>query len=98
MSLLDGQPRSAGVYTTQKSTLLKLSRADFISHLQAFPNSALNILSVMSHRLRRASEIIGNLASLDVYGRMARVILDMAKTDGEAKRRRRVYQIPPRSA
>ena len=85
MSLLDGEPRSAGVYTTQKSTLLKLSRTDFISHLQSFPNSALNILSVMSARLRRASEIIGNLASLDVYGRMARVILDMAKTDGEQK-------------
>lgn len=85
MSLLDGNPRSAGVYTTCDSTLLKLSRQNFIGHMQKFPSSALNILAVMSARLRRASEIIGNLASLDVYGRIARVILDLAKTDGEPR-------------
>ena len=83
MSLLDGEPRSAGVYTTEKSTLLRLSRQHFVEHLEAFPPSARQILSEMCTRLRRASEIIGNLSSLDVYGRIARVLIDLAKSEGE---------------
>jgi CRP/FNR family transcriptional regulator, cyclic AMP receptor protein len=83
MSLLDGQPRSANVIALQESRVLMLSREDFVKHLQESPSTALNILSEMSMRLRRADEIIGNLALLDVYGRVARVLIDMARRDGE---------------
>jgi CRP/FNR family transcriptional regulator, cyclic AMP receptor protein len=83
MSLLDGQPRSANVIALQESRVLTLSRDDFVRHLEASPSTALKILGEMSLRLRRADEIIGNLALLDVYGRVARVLIDMARRDGE---------------
>lgn len=83
MSLLDGQPRSANVTALEDADLLMLSRGDFIRHLENRPATALKILAEMSRRLRHADEIIGNLALLDVYGRVARVLIDLAQTEGE---------------
>lgn len=79
MSLLDDQPRSATVIALERSTLLSLSRADFRTHLKAYPRTALGVLAELSRRLRRADEVIGSLALLDVYGRVARLLLDMAE-------------------
>ena len=84
MSLLDGQPRSANVIALEDSRLLVLSRGDFVKHLNESPSTALNILSEMSSRLRRADEVIGNLALLDVYARVARILVDLAKSDGQS--------------
>ena len=83
MALLDGHPRSANVFTSQKSQLLVLSRDAFVSHLERFPSTALRILGVISQRLRRADEVIGNLVMLDVYGRVARILIDLAENEGE---------------
>jgi len=82
MSLLDGQPRSANVIALEDARLLVLSREDFVQHLHEAPSTALSILAEMSARLRRADEVIGNLALLDVYGRVARVLVELARRDG----------------
>jgi CRP-like cAMP-binding protein len=83
MSLLDDQPRSATLIADEPSTLLVLSRRDFQAHLAAQPRTAMNVLAELSRRLRRADEVIGNLALLDVYGRVARKLREMAESDGE---------------
>jgi CRP-like cAMP-binding protein len=83
MSLLDGQPRSANVLCMEDARLLVLSRDDFLRHLREAPAVAANILAEMSRRLRKADEIIGNLALLDVYGRVARLLIDLAKKEGD---------------
>ena len=82
MSLIDGQPRSATAKTMEKTILLQLRRTDFIAHLHQHPMTSLNIIAEMSARLRRSSDIISNLGLLDVYSRPARVLIEMAKTDG----------------
>jgi CRP/FNR family transcriptional regulator, cyclic AMP receptor protein len=83
MSLLDNQPRSANVIAVEASTLLVLERKAFAEHLAQHPQVALNVLAEMSRRLRRADAIIGNLALLDVYGRVARFLRELAKAEGE---------------
>lgn len=83
MSLLDSQPRSANVVATEDARLLSLDRTAFRAHLLAHPASALAILAEMSRRLRRADEVIGNLALLDVYARVARALRDLAQAQGE---------------
>ncbi|MBW1807068.1 MAG: Crp/Fnr family transcriptional regulator [Deltaproteobacteria bacterium] len=83
MSLLDDMPRSANVVTTEDSTLLILKRDDFKKHLVENPTTAVNVLAELSKRLRKADEIIGNLALLDVYGRVARVLIDLGEKEGE---------------
>lgn len=83
MSLLDNEPRSANVIAVEPSRLLMLDRAAFARHLAQNPKTALNVLAELSRRLRRADAIIGNLALLDVYGRVARFLRELAKTDGK---------------
>jgi CRP-like cAMP-binding protein len=83
MSLLDDEPRSATLVAADPSRLLVLSRADFRAHIQRHPRTALRVLTEMSRRLRRADEVIGNLALLDVYGRLAGKLKELAEADGE---------------
>jgi CRP/FNR family transcriptional regulator, cyclic AMP receptor protein len=83
MSLLDRQPRSANVVALEASHLLTLDREAFETHLAANPTTALGVLAEMCRRLRHADEVIGNLALLDVYARVARVIRDLAQKAGE---------------
>ena len=83
MSLLDDQPRSATVIAADRSRLLALSRRDFQAHIQAHPRTALRVLTELSRRLRQADGVIGNLALLDVYGRLAGKLRELAAADGE---------------
>jgi CRP-like cAMP-binding protein len=83
MSLLDRQPRSANVVAIEDSELLCLDRDAFQTHLTANPSTALGILAEMSRRLRHADEVIGNLALLDVYARVAHAIRELAQKQGE---------------
>jgi len=83
MALLDRQPRSANVVAVEDSELLGLDREAFQTHLTANPATALAILAEMSRRLRHADEVIGNLALLDVYARVAGAIRDLAQKEGE---------------
>jgi CRP/FNR family cyclic AMP-dependent transcriptional regulator len=83
MALLDDQPRSATVIATAPSVLLMLERQAFARYLLQSPRSALLILAELSRRLRAADEVIGNLALLDVYARVAGALRQMALRDGE---------------
>jgi CRP/FNR family cyclic AMP-dependent transcriptional regulator len=84
MALLDDLPRSANVVTLEPSSLLILKREAFRRHLQENPATAFNVMAELCRRLRKADGIISNLALLDVYGRVARVLIQLAETDGEA--------------
>ena len=83
MSLLDNEPRSATVIADERSRLLVLSRKDFHAHLESHPRTALRVLTELSRRLRRADAVIGNLALLDVYGRLAGKLRELAAAEGE---------------
>jgi len=83
MSLLDNEPRSASVIAAEASRLLVLSRKDFQAHIESHPRTALRVLTELSRRLRRADAVIGNLALLDVYGRLAGKLRELAAAEGE---------------
>lgn len=85
MSLLDGEPRSANVIALEPTQVLVLSREDFERHLEETPSTALKVLGEMSRRLRRADDVIGNLALLDVYGRVARILINLSLKEGETQ-------------
>lgn len=85
MALLDDEPRSATVIAAGRSRLLVLSRAAFREHIAAHPRTALRVLTELSRRLRRADEVIGNLALLDVYGRLAGKLRELAAAEGEER-------------
>jgi CRP/FNR family cyclic AMP-dependent transcriptional regulator len=80
LALLDHTPRSASVMTTETSQLGVLSREDFEQILLEQPIVALNILKQMTSRIRMLSESVKSLALLDVYGRVAKTLIDMAQS------------------
>lgn len=85
MALLDGAPRSARVTAIAASLLYVLSREAFVAFIQRTPQASLNILAEMTRRLRRADDMIGSLALLDVYGRVAHTLLELARREGQAR-------------
>lgn len=83
MSLLDGEPRSASVVSMEDANLYILKRDGFLASLMERPGMALRILVELSRRLRVADEKIGSLALLDVYGRIAGALLQLARSEGK---------------
>jgi CRP/FNR family cyclic AMP-dependent transcriptional regulator len=83
VALFDGKPRSANVVAEADSTLLVLDRANFLAHLEQFPETAVRLLKEMAARLRNANEIITNLALHDVTSRLTRTLLAIADASGE---------------
>jgi len=84
MGLIDDAPRSASVIAIEPCELLSLTRRDFRRCMVESYDTAMTVMRVLVRRLRSADRKIGSLAMLDVYGRVARLLLDMAENvDGQ---------------
>ena len=83
MSILDGEPRSASVIAAKDCDLFMLYRQPLLEILKRYPKIAIHMLVTMSHRLRSSNKHINTLSMMSVYGRIAEVILQLAKEYGE---------------
>lgn len=79
MGLLDGLPSSATVETLESCEMLRLPRNAFLSSVESNGAVAMQLLRNLVKRLRDADRKIESLALIDVYGRVARLIIDMAE-------------------
>lgn len=82
LSLLDGLPRSAGAVAVERTVTYTLHRDDFLRHLEAYPRMAKSIMEVLSTRLRYTTVYVESLSFLDVYGRVAAKLLELADRYG----------------
>jgi CRP-like cAMP-binding protein len=80
MSLIDNEAHSASVRAEWNSDVLILGREAFARCLPTNSSLSYTILRGLVLRLRRANHQIESLALFDVYGRVARTLLDMAET------------------
>jgi CRP/FNR family transcriptional regulator, cyclic AMP receptor protein len=83
MALLDNEPRSATAIAVEDTELLSLHRNDFQSVLSDNRSITSALIKILTARLRKANHQISTLALLDVYGRVARVIVDTAREEGK---------------
>jgi CRP-like cAMP-binding protein len=83
MALLDDEPRSAHVISMEDTALLQLRREDLRARLRLAPDLAISLLRELSRRLRPADHTITSLMLLDVNGRIARLLLELAREEGE---------------
>ena len=79
MGLIDDEPRSASVVTIEACELLSLAKRDFKKCLAENFEMSQEVMRGLVRRLREADRKIGSLALLDVYGRVARLLLDMSE-------------------
>jgi len=78
MSLIDSQPRSASVSTLEASVFRVLSHQDFEMCLERAPRIGSTVMQALAKRLRDADRKISTLALMDVYGRVANTLLELA--------------------
>ena len=82
MSLIDDAPRSASVITIESCDFMSINKESFKSMLVSSPEICMRIMKGLVKRLREADKKIETLALLDVYGRVARVLLDFSEQVG----------------
>lgn len=83
LSLLDGEPRSADAVAREETHLLILQREDFLRFAVERPAVTMALFSSLSHLVRRLTQQVHDAAFLDVRGRLVRVLLQLARTQGE---------------
>jgi CRP/FNR family cyclic AMP-dependent transcriptional regulator len=81
MGLFDNQPagRSAWVRAKDECTLAEISYSKFRQLSNENPDLLFELSGQMAARLRKTSRKVGDLAFLDVTGRIARTLLDLSK-------------------
>jgi CRP-like cAMP-binding protein len=83
-ALLDDELYEASVIAMDDSRLLMLQRDDFRRCITEMPGMAFGLLRALCARLREADHKIGGLILLDVTGRVAHLLLELAaRGDGE---------------
>lgn len=82
MSLIDDAPRSASVITIESCDFMSINKESFKTMMVSSPEISMRIMKGLVKRLREADKKIETLALLDVYGRVARVLLDFSEQVG----------------
>ena len=82
LALLEGFSRSAGAMAVEQTVTYTLQRHDFLRHLDQSPQMARALLAQVSTHLRNATDYAESLAYLDVYGRVASILLRLGERYG----------------
>ena len=91
MGLIDGSPRSADVVACEPTELLVIAKSDFARALADNVDLCLNIMKSLVDRLRVANRKIESLALMDVYGRVAKLLLEFSELEnGQRVIRRKI--------
>jgi CRP/FNR family cyclic AMP-dependent transcriptional regulator len=77
--LVDGGPRAASVQTLEACEVLFVPRKTILDLLQHNADAAVVVLRTVIDRLSDAHRKMASLALFDVYGRVARVLLEMGR-------------------
>lgn len=77
--VLDEGPRSASVMTLEPSRFLVVPQPDFHEFVVKNPAFALSLIEKLIARVRSLTASVKSLALMDVYGRVARLLLELAE-------------------
>ena len=80
---LDEGPRSASIMTLEPSRFLVVQKSDLRDFVMKNPAFALSLIEKLIHRARSLTANVKSLALMDVYGRVARLLLELAEETGD---------------
>lgn len=78
LAIIDDAPRSASVMTLEPCQMAVVSKAGFERCLAEHPGFALGLIRTLVKRVRSLTDQVKGLALLDVYGRVAHTLLNLA--------------------
>jgi CRP/FNR family cyclic AMP-dependent transcriptional regulator len=76
--VLDEGPRAASVMTLEPTRFLVVPRDDLREFVASSPEFSLHLIRKLIRRVRVLTNDVKSLALMDVYGRVARMLLDLA--------------------
>ncbi len=79
--VLDAGPRSASVMALEATECFVIPLAAFREFIAGHPDFTLRLIKTLIHRTRGLLNNVRSLASLDVYGRVARLLLELAREE-----------------
>ena len=82
LALLDGLPRSADAIALEKVECFTLQRSDFQRAIIKTPQIAIQVMEILCQRLRKTDQKVEDLIFLDVYGRVAKKLLELSESHG----------------
>lgn len=85
MGMLDGQARSATVTTIEPCELLVLARSTFEQLVRDYPSLAINLMVILSQRLRHTSRLYEDAVFLGVQNRLARFLIHTSRAEDSAQ-------------
>jgi CRP/FNR family cyclic AMP-dependent transcriptional regulator len=83
IALIDGESRSATIMTTQATEVLTITRDDFHRTLLSSPELMFDLLKVLARKVRIATDKLESLAFEDVYGRLVKLLIQLAKPQNQ---------------
>jgi CRP/FNR family cyclic AMP-dependent transcriptional regulator len=78
---IDGGPRSASVMALEQCRCALIRHTELTAFIERSPGFALHVVKKLAHRVRDLTENVRSLALLDVYGRVGRLLLELAEED-----------------
>ena len=82
LALFDGGPRSATVTALTETYTLALARQEFIGTLERNPDAMRRMLALLVKTVRHSTAHVEDLVFLDLPGRVAKCLLDLAEASG----------------
>jgi CRP/FNR family cyclic AMP-dependent transcriptional regulator len=86
LSLLDGKGRSATIVADSNAELAVLNKDVFLDLLYKNPKIAVELMTMLVERLRKADDMIESLAFFEVGERLVRALLDSATTESASEK------------
>jgi CRP/FNR family transcriptional regulator, cyclic AMP receptor protein len=84
IALIDGEPRSASAVAIGETRLMHIRRDRFLPLLQANADIGIGLLQILCRRVRWSSSLAEDQALLPLSARLAKRLLAIAETAGEA--------------
>ena len=85
IALLDGKGRTATAVARDACDLLFIARSEFMSFFGKRPQTMSRIVELLCERLRRSTEYIADATFLDLSGRLAKQLVNLAHEDGSSR-------------
>jgi CRP/FNR family transcriptional regulator len=83
LAMLDGGPRSASAMAQERTVVYTLERQAFLDLVETQPALARRAMELVTQRLRHLITHVESLSFLDISGRVAACLLDLAEHHGQ---------------
>jgi CRP-like cAMP-binding protein len=80
----DGTLAGDGLVAAETSLLLFIQRSEFLAAVAGFPQASLSLIRDLERRLNRVKLLASGLATSDVESRLYRLLLNLARDEGQA--------------